>query len=136
MNDKEILKLSIERLAEQGKTINKSLIELKNKYFKYEVEELKAKYQNTFWIYKNNCYSCPQSSEDYWDVYYFVRNVDEDGIIELLEFSINKDFELTIKEEKTSSCCFNNYEAITKEEFLTKWEEAMGLIDIYKSIFE
>lgn len=41
-------------------------------------EESEAMIGKVF-VYRNNCYSCPENPDDYWDIYHLITGVDEDG---------------------------------------------------------
>lgn len=55
--------------------------------------------EGTFWKFKN-CYSCPQGDKDYWWAYRQISNVTAEGLMDLLEFQIDKDGRLNVKEWK------------------------------------
>lgn len=134
MNDKELLEQSINKLTKQREVIDKELIDLKNQYFKYEITDNQKKYNGTFWVYRKNCFSCPQSD----DVYIYVVRVNDDNIVETLRFEIDENSQLSIEEEKIYSITAleSQYEQVSKEEISNEWFEVRALLDMYNRAFE
>jgi hypothetical protein len=72
------------------------------------------------WVYRRNCYSCPEKPSDYWDVYGRVDGVDGASLILTVayvdsygkptlhrESAVSFDGEMPTKWEKTTAKAFN-----------------------------
>jgi hypothetical protein len=131
MNEKIKLVEAIKEATKQFNEWRDKLNKLEKQYKQYEIQDLRDKYNNTFWVYKNNCYSIPQNEEDYWNVYYHVEEVDQDSYIEVLKISIDKDNMLEIKQEKIWGELFKNaeFEQTNQEEFQKMWNKIEEIID-------
>lgn len=118
----------------QREVIDKELIDLKNQYFKYEITDNQKKYNGTFWVYRKNCFLCPQSD----DVYIYVVRVNDDNIVETLRFEIDGNSQLSIEEEKIYSITAleSQYEQVSKEEISNEWFKVRALLDMYNRAFE
>lgn len=130
MKNKEYIKSKIKELSNE--IINKSAERQKfqNLYFKlFELDELKKKYLNKYFVYRNNCYSCPEKESDYWNVYYKVINVNECGGIEAI--SLQKDKYGRIESQITQMS--PELEEITKEEYI---EETMKIVNDFMKRYE
>lgn len=86
-------------LEEKKAQANKLLGEIRAFEEKQRIEvefpEMK-KWEGTYWKYQN-CYSSPQSPEDYWWLHRYVWNVTADGYMDLMEFQIDKDGKLDVR---------------------------------------
>ena len=123
MENKEYLKSKIKELSNE--IINKSVERQKfqNLYFQlFELDKLKKKYLNKYFVYRNDCYSCPEKESDYWNVYYKVININEYGGIEAI--SLQKDRYGRIESQITQMS--PELEEITKEEYI---EETMKIVN-------
>lgn len=137
MNDREILKQSIDKLQVQYNTINTTLIDLKNQYWKYDIEDNQKKYNKTFWVYRNNCESCPESEADFWDVYIYVKQVTDDNTIEIIRFELDKNLQIYIKEDKMSPVSILEcYKQVDKKEISEKWFEIKQWLNTYDEVFK
>lgn len=137
MNDRELLEQSIKRLSEQKESIDKALIELSNQYWKYQIEDNKNKYNNAFLVYRNDCNSCPKSEEDFWDIFHYVRKVNDDNSAEVLRFEIDANNHICIKEETICSVVIlENLQPVDKDEIREKWFKIMELLSLYNNCFE
>lgn len=74
----------------------------------------------TFWKFRNS-YSCPKDDSDFWWKYLHISNVTQDGLMDTLEFQIDKDGRLTVQEQKRIRWnLYHGYVPATAEE----WHEA------------
>lgn len=88
---KEEIKNKIEELKKEIDSKTSELWRLQEEYYNiYELPRLKKKYLNKYFIYRNNAYSCPNKKSDYWNVYYKVIEIDENGAIISIETSEDK----------------------------------------------
>lgn len=130
MENKEYLKSKIKELSNE--IINKSAErqKIQDLYFKlFELDELKKKYLHKYFVYRNNCYSCPEKESDYWNVYYKVINVNEYGGIEAI--SLQKDKYGRIESQITQMS--PELEEITKEEYI---KETMKIVNDFIERYE
>ena len=130
MENKEYLQSKIKELSNE--IINKSVERQKfqNLYFQlFELDKLKKKYLNKYFVYRNNCYSCPEKESDYWNVYYKVININEYGGIEAI--SLQKDRYGRIESQITQMS--PELEEITKEEYI---EETMKIVNDFMKRYE
>lgn len=130
MENKEYLKSKIKELSNE--IINKSVERQKfqNLYFQlFELDKLKKKYLNKYFVYRNDCYSCPEKESDYWNVYYKVININEYGGIEAI--SLQKDRYGRIESQITQMS--PELEEITKEEYI---EETMKIVNDFMKRYE
>lgn len=128
--DKDLLS---QKIKELDKEINEKVAErnkLKEQYFtSYALEELKEKYLDRYFVYRNNCYSCPENESDYWDVYYKPINVNEYGAIEAIRLEIDKYGEI----RSSIATMPPKMEEITKEEYV---KETMKIINEFMNRHE
>lgn len=136
MDERLILEQKIKDATNEFHLWRRNLNELEKQYKQYKIQDMKNKYTNTYWIYKNNCYSMPETKEDYWDVFYYIQNVDNIGDIEVLEFSIDRDNRLEIKQKIMTDYHFDQLEQIDKPEMQKFWNIVKKVIDSYNEIFE
>lgn len=116
--DKEEMKKQIEQLDKEIDSMIHKKCELQEEYFKlYKLDDIKKKYLDKYYIYRNNSYSCPKEKSDYWNVYYKVINVDENGGIIALELQKNKYGIITSKETMIGVDPLN-LEEITEKEYI------------------
>ena len=130
MENKKYLKSKIKELSNE--IINKSVERQKfqNLYFQlFELDKLKKKYLNKYFVYRNDCYSCPEKESDYWNVYYKVININEYGGIEAI--SLQKDRYGRIESQITQMS--PELEEITKEEYI---EETMKIVNDFMKRYE
>lgn len=130
MENKKYLKSKIKELSNE--IINKSAERQKfqNLYFQlFELDELKKKYLNKYFVYRNNCYSCPEKQADYWNVYYKVININQYGGIEAI--SLQKDKYGRIESQITQMS--PELEEITKEEYE---KETMKIVNDFMKRYE
>lgn len=116
--------------------LDKQIEESKNELYslmdefkeKYEVEDNKALYLNKYYKYKDNCYSCPNNPEDYWDIYYRVVDVTSEGIQCII---VEKDSDGTIKigREIRYDCAMTHLIEITKEEYCEQFDKLINEIN-------
>lgn len=118
MMDKEEMKKQIEQLDKEIDSMIHKKCELQEEYFKlYKLDDIKKKYLDKYYIYRNNSYSCPKEKSDYWNVYYKVINVDENGGIIALE--LQKDiYGLITCRETMIGVDPLNLEEITEKEYI------------------
>ena len=123
MDNKDVLN---QKIKDIDKEINNKIQEkynLQEEYFKlYKLKELKEKYLNKYFVYRNNCYSCPEKETDYWNVYYKVININKYGSIEAI--SLQKDKYGRIESQITQMS--PELEEITKEEYI---KETMKIVN-------
>ena len=126
MNNKETLNQKIKDIDKEINNKIKEKYELQEEYFKlYEIKELKEKYLNKYFVYRNNCYSCPEKETDYWNVYYKVININEYGGIEAI--SLQKDKHGRIESQITQMS--PELEEITKEEYIKETSKILNLVE-------
>lgn len=126
MNNKETLNQKIKDIDKEINNKIKEKYELQEEYFKlYEIKELKEKYLNKYFVYRNNCYSCPEKETDYWNVYYKVININEYGGIEAI--SLQKDKHGRIESQITQMS--PELEEITKEEYIKETSKILNLFE-------
>lgn len=107
------------------------LYEIEEQLKIFEVEDLRIKYLNKYYKYPNNSYSCPESKEDYWDIYYYIYNVTEDGMLDTIKHEKNSDNEIRVSKEQHIGQHFDNQHVeISKEEYLDAWK--LIQVDIHK----
>lgn len=134
MNREEL----IEKIKEQENIIKKEvkfLDSLKSKYQKYEIEDFKKQYLNNCYKYPRNYYDCPESEEDYWDIYYYVYGVLDDGYLKTICFQKDKHGKITIETRRENGHHFNKgVIKITKEEYKAEWNKIMDYINKLKFV--
>lgn len=127
MNSKEIQ----DRIKQLDKEINDKIEEkycLQKKHFElYELKKIKEKYMNKYYIYRDNCYSCPEKKSDYWNVYYKVIDVNENGGIKAISLQKDKYGQIT-SEEAILSIDMLNLEEITEKEYLRETSKILGIL--------
>lgn len=118
MMDKEEMKKQIEQLDKEIDSMIHKKCELQEEYFKlYKLDDIKKKYLNKYFIYRDNKYYCSKKKSDYWNVYYKVINVDENGGIIALE--LQKDiYGLITCRETMIGVDPLNLEEITEKEYI------------------
>lgn len=130
MDNKDVLN---QKIKDIDKEINNKIQEkynLQEEYFKlYKLKELKEKYLNKYFVYRNNCYSCPEKETDYWNVYYKVININKYGSIEAI--SLQKDKYGRIESQTTQMS--PELEEITKEEYI---KETMKIVNDFMKRYE
>lgn len=119
------------QIAQLDKEIDNMIFkkyELQEKHFKlYELQNIKEKYLNKYFIYRNNCYSCPKKKSDYWNVYYKVIEVNDDGGI--IAVSLEKDkYENISSEIKTIGTDYIDLEEITEKEYIKETSKILGVL--------
>jgi len=83
--------------------------------------------EGTFWKFRNS-YSCPQSDDEKWWIYRRISNVTKDGCMDLLDFQIDNDGRLDVRERKRTSWIFESWSGwnpATAEE----WHEAARIAE-------
>ena len=122
------------------KELQKEAEELRTKLrsVEHEIEQIEGVKQKTrlaplvgqCFLYINDCFSCPSGPNDYWDVYYKVIRITEDGWLDCLVFQTDSEgcmvikrtpvseqfFEEHLKSNGTSNKRFN-------EELLRQWDK-------------
>ncbi|MFW6172559.1 MAG: hypothetical protein ACOC5T_02335 [Elusimicrobiota bacterium] len=85
------------------------------KHIEEEEKEKAEELVGRFFVYRNNCYSLPESDDDYWDVYYAI--LDKEGTV----LKIEKDSEGDIRIDKVKMYSFpdisEDYEECSRREF-------------------
>lgn len=121
--------LRIKKLKEEIEVKKAKLNELQDKYFKEnELEDIKKQYMNKFFVFRNNSYSCPCKKSDYWDVYYKVIDVDENGGIKTQ--MLEKDKYGNIRSEiSVRGIGYLNLEEITENEYITETSKILGILE-------
>ena len=119
------------QIAQLDKEIDNMIFkkyELQEKHFKlYELQNIKEKYLNKYFIYRNNCYSCQKKKSDYWNVYYKVIEVNDDGGI--IAVSLEKDkYENISSEIKTIGTDYIDLEEITEKEYIKETSKILGVL--------
>lgn len=89
-----------------------------------EIEEAErfeklAEYQGKFFKATNN-YSCPESPDDYWDVYYKTLKLDDRNMLDCWSFQKDKNGKVTVEDLKLLSPMLLEKE-IKREEFNRIW---------------
>lgn len=126
---KEInMKNQIEQLDKEIDSMVHKKYELQEKYFRlYKLENIKKKYINKYFVYRDNCYSCPEDKSDYWNVYYKVIEVTNNGGIVVV--SLQKDKYGRIESEvKTIGINRLNLEEITEKEYIRETSKILGVL--------
>ena len=126
----EELKNKIELLDREIDSNIAEKYKLQEKYYElYELPKLKKKYLNKYFIYKNNSYSCPSKKSDYWNVYYKVIEITENGRIKAIK--TQKDIFGCIE-----SCITDmsyDLKEITEKEYIVGISKIIGILqDRYK----
>ncbi len=120
------IKQQKERLMQEQKLLN----ELEYKYLNWiHVPSLKEKYVGKFLKYPNNCYSCPSLDSDYWDVYYYITSVNENGCAEAICFEKDSYGEIRIKKEQIYNIDQRDLKEIGRGEFVDMWNEMIKEIN-------
>ena len=104
-------------IAEKYK-LNKEYIKL------YEIPRLKEKYLNKYFIYRNNSYSLPKEKSDYWDVYYKVIEITENGGIKAIETQKDKYGKI----ESTITNMSFALDEITEKEYIDGISKIIGIL--------
>ena len=130
----------LEKLIEDQKQIisdaSNKLKQLENNLFmEYTELDIIRKYFNTYWMYKDNCYSCPETEADYWNIYKFIYAVDGNKL-KYISFEVDSFGNISIKDEISCSDYFDNtHIKILKQEFETAWELTRMRIQDYSAKF-
>lgn len=125
MNGKELKEKIIakqEYISEQKAELYKMMDEYGEKY---EAQELKAEYMNKYFVYNNNCYSCPEKPEDYWNVYYKVISINGKQI-ECIAFSKDSNNSICFENETRFESAMSNLKEITQEEYFKHFDLLMN----------
>jgi hypothetical protein len=125
-------------IAEKEKIIrqyDEELYELRDEYdSKYVSEDLKKQYLNKFFIYKDNCYSCPEKPEDYWNIYYYIDKI-EGTTFNCIIIEKDKYGEIKIRRDHRIFSMMQSLIEITKKEFLINFNNiVMEILDIRNQI--
>lgn len=122
------MKNQIEQLDKEINSMIHKKCELQEKYFRlYELEDIKKKYINKYFVYRDNCYSCPEDKSDYWNVYYKVIEVTDNGGI--VAVSLQKDKYGRIESEvNTAGIDSLNLEEITEKEYIRETSKILGVL--------
>jgi hypothetical protein len=134
MNKKETLHKTIEETKEQFNILRDKLSKLEEQYKEYDIQDTKDKYTNTYWVYRNNSYSLAKSEDDFWDEFYFIKNVDNDGDIEALKFYLDKNDKLEIKQEIVPKHYFDYFEQIDQFEIQEAWNIVLNKLLVLTKI--
>lgn len=128
MLNKNVMQDRIKQLDREINSKIKEKMDLQDKCFKmYELEEIKEKYLNKYYIFRNNCYSCPEKKSDYWNVYYKVIEINDNGGI--VAVSLQKDKYGRIESEiKTISKECLNLEEITEKDYIKETSKILGIL--------
>lgn len=98
---------------------------LQEEYYKmYEIPRLNEKYLNKYFIYRNNSYSCPKTENDYWNVYYKVIKIAENGGIEAIELQKDKYGKI----ESSITTMSPDLEEITENEYIRETSKILGAL--------
>ena len=90
MNEQEI-KNKIKELEKEIESKSSEQWKLREEQCKkYKVPKLKKKYLNKYFIYRDNSYSFPSKKSDYWNVYYKVIEITENGGIKAIQTQKDK----------------------------------------------
>lgn len=85
-------------------------------------------------VYRGNCYSCPEKPEDYWDVLYYVKSAD-DGWVETIQIQSPQEHSLELRYENSMmSHSIEALEEITLDEF--KHQYRLAIIKATKTVDE
>ena len=124
----------IKILQFQANELKNQLAPITDKIRVIEREEERKRLQNLAekcFIYKDNCFSCPSSLKDYWDVYYKILDVTNNNCLMCLEFQTNKYGHITIEMKPILKECLENDKkiiSITKEEFEKEFAKVLNKI--------
>lgn len=80
----------------------------------------------TFWVYKDCCYSCPQTSKDYWDIFLAVIGVDKNDDMIVVEIQKDSYGKISITQETHSSGFSTSWVRISEKVFLSGINEILG----------
>ena len=98
---------------------------LQEEYYKtYELPRLKEKYLNKYYIYRNNSYGCPKTEDDYWNVYYKVIEITENGAIQAIELQKDKYGRI----ESSITTMSSSLEEITEKEYIKETSKILGAL--------
>lgn len=121
------------KIKQQEEKLNKErtiLRKLEQKYTSlYEILLLQEKYSNKFYKYQDNCYSCPESPNDYWNVYYYIYNVNDKGNAQTISFQKDKNGEIRIINGNIYNLESKNIIEIRSREFVDTWDEIIEEIN-------
>lgn len=113
MNDLETKRAQAERLNQEIRDLAEKE-EIEKRWTEWKERE------GTFWKFRNS-YSCPKSDDEKWWIYRHISNVTKDGFMDLLDFQMDKDGRLDVRERKRTSWLFESWSGwvpATREEWL------------------
>lgn len=105
------------------------IMELRSKLSEIEYQEridTHKQYVDKYFKFRNN-YSCPKEESDYWWMYIYVNNLDENGFLIGITFQTDSEGKITIEEDNRISSNLL-YEEIAKDEFVTEFKNFLGNI--------
>lgn len=134
---KELLEKQLQEQTQLIKQEREKLYKIQDELQVFENDELKEKYLGKYFKYSRNCYSCPKTEEDYWDIYYFVVNVVENGMLNTIRHEKTSDGEIKIGKELKHGMSFLDSKIIevSKEEYKNAWKLIMDKITDLELIF-
>ena len=103
--DKKIKELDQQIKEASKKHIDPLSIKRGDLYYELNERELKTVVGKCF-IYKNNCYSCPEKKSDYWDIFYKVVELDVEGSLRIISISKDKNGLINFKEMQEYSTSY------------------------------
>lgn len=92
-----------------------------------EQKEEAAQYVGRYFKYRN-CYSMPEGPEDYWWLYVCITSMDADGGLRSLNFQTDKYGKMTVESDDYQSIPSDGYTEIDEDEFLSAFDEMVGVI--------
>jgi len=127
---KELLEKQFAEQTQLMKQEREKLYRIQDELQAYENEELKGKYLGKYFKYPRNCYSCPKTEEDYWDIYYYVVSVTENGMLNTIRHEKTSDGEIKIGKEIKHGMSFLSSEIVevSKNEYVESWKFLMDKI--------
>lgn len=127
MNKTE-MKKQIEQLDKEIDSKIAEKVRLQEKYFKlYDLQEIKKKYLGKYYIYRDNCYSCPSENSDYWNVYYKVIDVDESGAIKAVSLQKDK-YGKIVSGIDVIGVGSLHLDEITEKEYIRETSKILGIL--------
>jgi len=124
MNKKELIKEIKEERNKLFRTIIKPLDNLIDGYEETLNEEKAKELVGKYFVYRDNCYSCPEMKDDYWDSYYLI--LDKEGNV----LKVEKDSEGNIGINKEKMGMFpdiqEHYEECSGKEFDEELQKLSG----------
>ncbi len=117
------------KMKEIEKDIDNKISEkykLQEEYYEmYELPRLRKKYLNKYFIYRNNSYSCPETEDDYWNVYYKIIEITKNGSIQAIELQKDKYGKIE-SNITTMSPNLEEIEEITEKEYIRETSKILG----------